>query len=76
MDLDEERKNLPIYTIKNKLIAEIQLNPTLILLGETGSGKFLLKKNIIQKQNLINLIYQVRRHKSLSIFTKKFDRMA
>ena len=41
MDLDEERKNLPIFTVKNKLIAEIQLNSTLILLGETGSGKFL-----------------------------------
>ena len=39
MSLDKVRKSLPIYSIRQKLIAEIQKNPTLILLGETGSGK-------------------------------------
>lgn len=39
MDLDKIRKSLPIFSIRSKLIAEIQKNPTLILLGETGSGK-------------------------------------
>ena len=39
MSLDEERKKLPIFSAKNKLLAEINLNATLILIGETGSGK-------------------------------------
>ncbi|CAF1020682.1 unnamed protein product [Brachionus calyciflorus] len=39
MNLDKVRKSLPIYRIRNRLLEEIQKNPTLILLGETGSGK-------------------------------------
>jgi HrpA-like RNA helicase len=38
MSLDEERKKLPIFSAKNRLLSEINLNATLILLGETGSG--------------------------------------
>jgi hypothetical protein len=34
MNLDENRKNLPIYSIRNKLISEIQRNHTIILLGK------------------------------------------
>jgi HrpA-like RNA helicase len=37
--MDEARKRLPIHAIRNKLIGEIQRNPVLILLGETGCGK-------------------------------------
>jgi len=32
-NLDQERKKLPIFTIRNKLISEIQRNSSLILLG-------------------------------------------
>ena len=39
MNLEKFRQSLPIYSIRHKLIAEINKNPTLILLGETGSGK-------------------------------------
>jgi hypothetical protein len=41
MDLDQNRKNLPIYSIRNKLITEIQRSPTIILLGKF---KFIFKK--------------------------------
>ena len=34
MNLDQVRKELPIYKIRSKLITEIQRNPTLILLGK------------------------------------------
>jgi hypothetical protein len=33
-NLEQSRKNLPIFTIRNKLISEIQRNSCLILLGE------------------------------------------
>ncbi len=36
MDLDQNRKNLPIYSIRNKLITEIQKSPTIILLGNSN----------------------------------------
>ncbi|RNA11852.1 ATP-dependent RNA helicase DHX33 [Brachionus plicatilis] len=39
MNLEKFRQSLPIYSIRHRLIAEINKNPTLILLGETGSGK-------------------------------------
>ena len=34
MNLSEERKKLPIFSIRNRLISEIHRNPTLILLGK------------------------------------------
>lgn len=32
--LDQFRKSLPIFNVRNKLISEIQRNPTLVLLGK------------------------------------------
>lgn len=40
MDLEEDRQKLPIFSVKQRLVNEIQQNQSLILLGETGSGTF------------------------------------
>ena len=37
---EEDRKKLPIFSVKQRLVNEIQQNQSLILLGETGSGTF------------------------------------
>jgi pre-mRNA-splicing factor ATP-dependent RNA helicase DHX16 len=37
--IDEVRKSLPIYKYKDELIAAVEQNQVIILLGETGSGK-------------------------------------
>ncbi|KAF7287145.1 hypothetical protein GWI33_002518 [Rhynchophorus ferrugineus] len=39
VNLQEQRKNLPIYEKRNKLIELIKQHNTLIVLAETGSGK-------------------------------------
>ncbi|CAK1603285.1 unnamed protein product [Parnassius mnemosyne] len=38
-DLQESRKILPVYTVRSRLLEEIKKNNTMILIGETGSGK-------------------------------------
>lgn len=53
LTIEQERKNLPIYSIRNKLITEIQRNSCLILLGETGSG------NLIQVLTSISFTFIV-----------------
>lgn len=35
----QQRKSLPVYGVRNRLIPEIQKHPTVIIIGETGSGK-------------------------------------
>ncbi|KAL4232518.1 putative ATP-dependent RNA helicase dhx33 [Mactra antiquata] len=37
--IKEERFKLPIRPVKHKLIQEVQRHPTVIIIGETGSGK-------------------------------------
>lgn len=39
MSLEATRRGLPIFKVKSKLVSQIQKNSTLVLLGETGSGK-------------------------------------
>ncbi|XP_048487139.1 ATP-dependent RNA helicase DHX33 [Plutella xylostella] len=38
-DLQEARKKLPVYAVRNRILEEIRKNDTMILIGETGSGK-------------------------------------
>lgn len=38
-DLQETRKKLPVYTMRSRLLEEIKKSNTMIVLGETGSGK-------------------------------------
>ncbi|PSN38038.1 putative ATP-dependent RNA helicase DHX33 [Blattella germanica] len=35
----QQRKALPVYGVRNRLISEIKKYPTVIIIGETGSGK-------------------------------------
>lgn len=37
--LEEERKNLPIHAAKDRLLQELKAHETVIIVGETGSGK-------------------------------------
>jgi HrpA-like RNA helicase len=37
--IQETRRNLPIYSAKERLQAEIRDNASLVIIGETGSGK-------------------------------------
>lgn len=45
IDLDQVRKSLPIFNVRNKLISEIQRNPTLILLGRLKLNRQLIIEN-------------------------------
>lgn len=37
--LQDQRRSLPIYAVRNRLLEEIKRHDTLIIIGETGSGK-------------------------------------
>lgn len=37
--LQDQRRSLPIYGVRNRLLDEIKRHQTLIIIGETGSGK-------------------------------------
>ncbi|XP_014218187.1 putative ATP-dependent RNA helicase DHX33 [Copidosoma floridanum] len=39
LSLQQQRKSLPVYKLRKKLLEEIRKNNTLIIIGETGSGK-------------------------------------
>ncbi|XP_053602388.1 ATP-dependent RNA helicase DHX33 [Plodia interpunctella] len=48
----EARKKLPVYTVKHRLLEEIKKNHTMIILGETGSGKTTQIPQLIHEQRL------------------------
>nr|XP_009598984.1 pre-mRNA-splicing factor ATP-dependent RNA helicase DEAH10-like isoform X2 [Nicotiana tomentosiformis] len=37
--IEQQRKNLPIAAVERRLVEEVRNNDTLIIVGETGSGK-------------------------------------
>ncbi|OIT03622.1 putative pre-mrna-splicing factor atp-dependent rna helicase deah5 [Nicotiana attenuata] len=39
LSLQEQRKSLPIYKLKNELVQAVHDNQVLVVIGETGSGK-------------------------------------
>lgn len=39
LSLHQQRKSLPVYRLRKRLLEEIRRNSTLIIIGETGSGK-------------------------------------
>ena len=64
------RKQLPIFSVKNQIIKAIEENDTIILIGETGSGKttqipqFIFKSILTRSDKSTSLcITQPRRQK-------------
>ncbi|XP_071447618.1 ATP-dependent RNA helicase DHX33 [Hetaerina americana] len=37
--INKHRRSLPVFAVKNRLLDEINNSPTIIIIGETGSGK-------------------------------------
>ncbi|CAB3231157.1 unnamed protein product [Arctia plantaginis] len=51
-DLLEARRQLPVYMVKKRLLEEIKKNNTMILIGETGSGKTTQIPQLIHEQRI------------------------
>ncbi|KAG6446279.1 hypothetical protein O3G_MSEX004350 [Manduca sexta] len=51
-DIQKIRKQLPVYMVRGRLLEEIKNNQTMILIGETGSGKTTQVPQIIHEQRL------------------------
>ena len=62
-----ERQKLPVFAVKNPIIKAVEENETIILIGETGSGKttqipqFVFKALIPRTENSAICITQPRR---------------
>ncbi|XP_070498976.1 ATP-dependent RNA helicase DHX33 [Chironomus tepperi] len=54
VQLEEQRKSLPSYSYKQHIINCIQQNSTLILIGETGSGKSTQIPQYIYESGILN----------------------
>lgn len=71
LSIQEQKINLPIYDKRNKLIELIKRNNTLIILGETGSGKTTQIPQYIQAAKLHNkgriAVTQPRRVAAISV---------
>ena len=37
--IDEQRKGLPVYAVRDAIVASVRASPVLVVVGETGSGK-------------------------------------
>ncbi|KAI5641561.1 DEAD/DEAH box helicase domain-containing protein [Phthorimaea operculella] len=48
----EARKKLPVYAVRGRLIEEIKKNSTMIIIGETGSGKTTQIPQLIHEQRI------------------------
>ncbi|XP_072936689.1 ATP-dependent RNA helicase DHX33 [Epargyreus clarus] len=54
-NVQENRKLLPVYAVKGRLLEEIRKHNTMILIGETGSGKTTQIPQLIHEQRLEGL---------------------
>ncbi|KAI5958682.1 PRP22 [Candida pseudojiufengensis] len=56
MSIDEQRKSLPVFDMRNDLIEQIKNNQFLVIVGETGSGKTtqIVQYLYEEKMNIIN----------------------
>ncbi|XP_043511714.1 ATP-dependent RNA helicase DHX33 isoform X3 [Frieseomelitta varia] len=72
INLQQQRKSLPVYKLRKRLLEEIRRNSTLIIIGETGSGKttqipqFLLSSGIAGSSGCIG-VTQPRRVAAVSV---------
>ncbi|KAK7870441.1 hypothetical protein R5R35_000729 [Gryllus longicercus] len=75
----KQRKLLPVYNVRHRLIAEIQKTPTVIIIGETGSGKttqipqFMHEVNM-EKSGIIG-ITQPRRVAAITLSSRVAEEM-
>lgn len=71
--LAQQRKQLPVFKFRNRIVTEIMNNECLVLLGETGSGKttqipqFVYESGQILNGNGICAVTQPRRMAAISI---------
>lgn len=78
-DILSKRKQLPVYEFKDELIGNIRTNQTIVVEGETGSGKttqipqFLVP--ILAKNGLIIACTQPRRVAAMSIAKRVSEEM-
>ncbi|XP_015609898.1 ATP-dependent RNA helicase DHX33 [Cephus cinctus] len=72
LTLQQQRKSLPVYRLRKRLLEEIKQHSTLIIIGETGSGKttqipqLLLASGIVGSSGCIG-ITQPRRVAAVSV---------
>ncbi|XP_014610634.1 PREDICTED: putative ATP-dependent RNA helicase DHX33 [Polistes canadensis] len=68
----QQRKSLPVYRLRKRLLEEIRKNSTLIIIGETGSGKTTQIPQLLLSSGIVGLggrvgITQPRRVGAVSI---------
>ncbi|XP_034951798.1 ATP-dependent RNA helicase DHX33 isoform X2 [Chelonus insularis] len=72
MNIQQQRKSLPVYRLRKRLLEEIRSNNSLIIIGETGSGKttqipqFLLSSGLAGSSGCIG-VTQPRRVAAVSV---------
>ncbi|XP_013188392.1 ATP-dependent RNA helicase DHX33-like [Amyelois transitella] len=74
LELLEARKKLPVYAARQSFLEEIKENHTMIILGETGSGKTTQIPQLIHEQRLEGdgaiAVTQPRRMAAITIATR------
>lgn len=75
--IQETRRNLPIYSAKDRLQAEIRENPSLVIIGETGSGKTTQIPQFVFEEDPSRgiAITQPRRIAAISVATRVAEEM-
>jgi len=78
--LDNRRKSLPIYEVRENLMQYLKKHPTTILIGETGSGKSTQIPQFLHEDGLLcggaALVTQPRRVAAISVATRVAQEMA
>eukprot|EP00474_Spongospora_subterranea_P002014 CRZ02472.1 hypothetical protein [Spongospora subterranea] len=79
-DIQRQRMGLPIYKHKSRLISSVKENASLVVIGETGSGKttqlpqYLLESGLIPRKQMI-VISQPRRVAAITVANRVAQEM-